>query len=218
MRNSSKDAKKQAMADIAYVQGILRIWDPIGIFPGDVGPMDEYDSYAPQLVTLLRGGATVDKIQDRLGEIRTRSMGLPAYPQKDRLIADQLVSWWGKRPATASVKITSPELQKLIAVVRGCLIEQPTDLIRLNLSLENLLYFLTTPTGRTKDNCAETDLYFSLHAANGFDWEHLPESYRLILDDLSGQLHDAIDSPAIAANFDSTPEQLLDRILKLKTK
>lgn len=99
MRDSLKDAKKQALADIAYVQSILRIWDPIGVLPDpgdDQGPMDEYDSYAPQLVTLLREGATVNKIQDRLSEIRTKSMGLAAYPEKDRPTAEQLVSWWKK--------------------------------------------------------------------------------------------------------------------------
>lgn len=114
--------------------------------------------------------------------------------------------------------ITAPELQKLVAVVHGSIIEQPTDFMRLNSSLENLLYFLTTPAGRTKENCEETDLYFCLHKDNGFNWDHLPEDYQLILDDIGGQLHDTIESPEIAKNFESTPEQLLERILKLKPK
>ena len=113
-------------------------------------------------------------------------------------------------------KITTPELQKLVAVAHSSIIEQPTDFMRLNLSLENLLYFLTTPAGRTKENCEETDLYFCLHKDNGYNWDHLPEDYQFILDDIGGQLHDTIESPEIAENFESTPEQLLERIRKLK--
>jgi hypothetical protein len=91
-----------------------------------------------------------------------------------------------------SMKITSSELQKLVAVVRGCIIEQPTDLQKLNASLEGLLTFLTTPAGRTDQNCKEADLYFCLNDDNGFNWDHLPEDYQLILDDIGGQLHDTI--------------------------
>jgi hypothetical protein len=117
-----------------------------------------------------------------------------------------------------AITITSTELKKLVEAVRNCIIERPTDLLQLNSSLENLLFFLTTPTGRTKENCWETDLYFGLHDDHGFDWGHLPEDYQLILDDIGGQLHDAIEHPQIAENFESTPEQLLERLRKLKTK
>jgi hypothetical protein len=113
-------------------------------------------------------------------------------------------------------KINSPQLQKLVVAVRDCIIEQPTDILRLNSTLENLLSFLTAPAERTKENCGETDLYFCLHADNGFNWDHLPEDYQLILDDIGGQLHDTIESPEIAKNFESTPEQLLERIRRLK--
>ena len=114
--------------------------------------------------------------------------------------------------------ITSPELKKLVEAVRNCIIERPTDLVRLESLLDSLLSFLTTPTGRTSGNCWETDLYFSLHDDHSFDWNHLPEDYKLILDDIGGQLHDAIEHPKIAENFESTPEQLLERTRKLRTK
>lgn len=96
----NKRLKNQVIADVEYVQEVLRRWDPIGVLPGPSeheGPINEYDSYAPQLVTLLRKGASVDEIQNRLVEIRTMSMGLPTYPEKDRLAAEQLVSWWRNR-------------------------------------------------------------------------------------------------------------------------
>jgi len=114
------------------------------------------------------------------------------------------------------MKMTSPELQKLIEAVHGCIIERPTDLVRLNLSMENLIGFLTMPVGHTNQNCKETDLYFCLHDNNGFNCDHLPEDYQLILDDIGGQLHDTIESPEVAKNFESTPEQLLERIRKIK--
>jgi hypothetical protein len=84
--------------------------------------------------------------------------------------------------------------------------------------LENLVLFLTTPTGRTDENCVETDLYFCLHDDHGFNWGHLPQDYQLILGDIGGQLHDTIEHSQIAKNFESTPEQLLERIRRLRAK
>ena len=111
----------------------------------------------------------------------------------------------------------SSELKKLIENVHYCIIEKPTNFIQLYSSLEELIYFLTTPTGRTKENCEETEFYFMLHEEKGFNWDHLPKEYQLILDDISGNLHDTIQAPQIAKNFESTPEQLLERIRRLKT-
>jgi hypothetical protein len=116
------------------------------------------------------------------------------------------------------MKISSTELQRLVVAVHDAIIEQPTDRGRLYSSIEDLLSFLTTPAGRTDQNCQETDKYFLLHEDNGFTWGHLPEEYQLILDDIGGQLHDTVMSPNIASNFESTPEQLLDRVRKLKNK
>lgn len=111
--------------------------------------------------------------------------------------------------------IKSPELQKLVTAVTDCITDRPTDLLRLKSTLESLLYFLTTPIGRTDENCSSTDLFFLLHDENGFNWDHLPEDFQLILDDIGGQMHDTISAPKIARNFESTPEQLLERVRKL---
>lgn len=43
-----KDRKRAAMAMVYTVQDALRRWDPIGVQPGEDGPADEYDSYAPR--------------------------------------------------------------------------------------------------------------------------------------------------------------------------
>jgi hypothetical protein len=95
-----KERKKEAMANIAHVQEVLRRWDPIGVFPGpseDQGPMDEYDFYAPRLLGLLQRGAEVEAVEARLVRIRTRWMGLDPYPPSDRPIAEELVAWWRSR-------------------------------------------------------------------------------------------------------------------------
>jgi hypothetical protein len=111
-----------------------------------------------------------------------------------------------------AMTITSPELKIFVEAVRKSIVERPTNLTQLHSVLENLLLFLTTPTGRTNKNCEETDLYFCLHEDHSFDWNHLPQSFQLILDDIGGQLHDTIYDSEIAKNFESTPEQLLERL------
>jgi hypothetical protein len=90
---TDKQLKANAMADIATVQEALRHWDPIGVLPGpgeDEGPMDEYDSYAPHILSLLMQGCGAPEIQAHLILIRTRSMGLDPYPATDSRIAREL--------------------------------------------------------------------------------------------------------------------------------
>jgi hypothetical protein len=81
--------------------------------------------------------------------------------------------------------------------------------------LEDLLAFLCSPEGRTHENCCAVDFYLGVKS----DWptciEHLPRDVYDILFDIGGTLHDAIQCPDIAANFESLPEQLLDRVRKL---
>jgi hypothetical protein len=48
-----------------------------------------------------------------------------------------------------------------------------------------------------------------------WDADELPESFVEILSDMSGALHDTVSAPDIAANFESTPDQLLERARRL---
>ena len=92
-----KQLKAHAKADVTVVEEILRRWDPIGVNPGpgeDNGPMDEYDSYAPAVLSLLMRGATGLEIEKHLVRIRVEQMSHKAYPPSDRPIAAELVSWW----------------------------------------------------------------------------------------------------------------------------
>ncbi|MCC6547948.1 hypothetical protein IT570_12350, partial [Candidatus Sumerlaeota bacterium] len=49
-------------------------------------------------------------------------------------------------------------------------------------------------------------------------WGHLPESFGEILNDMGGALHDTVTAPEIAQNFESTPEQLLERVRKISDR
>jgi hypothetical protein len=87
------------------------------------------------------------------------------------------------------------------------------DAAALRATLEALLVFLASDAGRTDANCATTDYFFALTEQ---EWSPLvPEAFRLILDDMSGTLHDTIYAPKIATTFESTPEQLLERVRRL---
>ena len=64
------------MADIRAVEAILRRWDPIGVEPGTMVPADEYDSYAPYLVSMIRNGCTLGEVTSRLEYLSSETMGL----------------------------------------------------------------------------------------------------------------------------------------------
>jgi len=114
-------------------------------------------------------------------------------------------------------RIHSPELASYLATVRDQLQARPINQTQLVAVLRQLLGFLSSPIGRTDINCKDTDLYFQLHDDNGFGWQHVPEALQLILDDIGGQLHDTITHPQIAESFESTPEQLLERLNSIET-
>jgi hypothetical protein len=69
--------------------------DPLGsVGPHRGVPRDEYETYAPRIASLLRGGANSDEVAAALGEFRTQTMGLPPDPQSDRVVADKIRDWY----------------------------------------------------------------------------------------------------------------------------
>lgn len=86
--------KHGAMARTRVVEQILRRWDPIGVSPGEVAPADEYDSYAPHIVSMLAAGCSVDVLAQHLQHIRTNSIGLPADLPRDTQCAIELLASW----------------------------------------------------------------------------------------------------------------------------
>jgi hypothetical protein len=111
----------------------------------------------------------------------------------------------------------SPELGDLVGEVYERITEEPSDLAKLKTAMESLLTFLGSPAGRTDANCLTTDAFFCISDHWKRRWEHLPDGFTLILDDIGGILHDTVSSPHIAMNFESTPEQLLERVRRLET-
>jgi hypothetical protein len=90
----------RAGEELLGVRKILARWDPIGVIDSleeDGLPPDEYDSYAPAILTMLRRGTTQDEIVQHLRLIQIRFMGLASSPDHDRWIADQLLEWWRSR-------------------------------------------------------------------------------------------------------------------------
>jgi hypothetical protein len=79
------------------VEAVLRRWDPIDVLPGDVAPADEYDSYAPGVVSMLAGGCSVAELAIHLERIRTETMGLGADRRRDTAFAEELVASWRAR-------------------------------------------------------------------------------------------------------------------------
>jgi len=100
----------------------------------------------------------------------------------------------------------SRNLRPLVeSVHRDLLARSPS----LKANLEELLAFLASNYGRTDANCCTVDRFFTKIEDN---WRTLPPPLRDIFAAMSGTLHDAIYAPRVAANFDSLPEQLLERV------
>jgi hypothetical protein len=76
---------------------VLRRWDPLDLAPGAFAPLDEYDSYAPHVVSLLAAGGSAAQVADHLERLRTGAMGLASDRARDLAVAEELVAWWRDR-------------------------------------------------------------------------------------------------------------------------
>jgi hypothetical protein len=77
VQNSSKVLKMKKVQIALYkaVDEILwKDWDPIGI--NHIAPRDEYQSYVPEIFSMLTENKDVNEIADRLSQIATERMGL----------------------------------------------------------------------------------------------------------------------------------------------
>ena len=120
---------------------------------------------------------------------------------------------WQRVAILRSGETASPELRSLLQQAYEKIKEQHPEFQKIKISLENLLYYLTTESGRTSANCVATDLFFTI-ADWGVGWELFQETLADIIGDINGALHDAVSSPDIARNFGGLPEQLLERVRK----
>jgi hypothetical protein len=98
MKDSAKRQHKHgAMEAVRRVEAQLRRWDPIGVMVGEGSPIDEYDSYAPHIVSLLAAGATESELAAHLEHIQTVTMRLPADAPRDMKCAREILGWWRTR-------------------------------------------------------------------------------------------------------------------------
>jgi hypothetical protein len=113
----------------------------------------------------------------------------------------------------------SPELAPLLYAAYRSIQGQAPDLADLRSALRDLFKFLSSKKGRTNANCSTTDSFF-LEIDNNWQGsrDHLPEAYQDLLGDIGGCLHDAVSAPEMAENFESTPEQLLERLERLASR
>lgn len=128
---------------------------------------------------------------------------------------DSLKALWQR--AFGEDRAVSGELSALVPAVCEEVERCPTNRLALRTSLETLLGFLSSREGRTDANCRAVDSFFCSPQDHGWevDWGHVPGEFQGILGDLGGTLHDTVAAPDIAQNFESTPEQLLDRVLRI---
>ena len=95
MDSADRSLKRAAMADIAAVEILLRLWDPIGVKPGIFAPVDEYNSYAPHIVSMVKGGCTFEELVAHLEHLSSVTMGIgsatPQSKSRRRDIAEKIV-------------------------------------------------------------------------------------------------------------------------------
>lgn len=110
------------------------------------------------------------------------------------------------------------QLRPLLGGAYEAIIARPYDVPRITSAIETLLAYLASPQGRTDAHCRAVDFFFCLGDGWERDWEDEPEEFADILADMGGALHDTVTHPEIAANFDSTPEQLLERMRNFRQR
>jgi len=113
-------------------------------------------------------------------------------------------------------ELVSPELRPFLRQVYCDVLAVPVDLAALKNGLIALLEYLNG-AGRTNANCWAVDLFFGMSDGWDGDWteQDLPEDFHDVLSLMGQALHDTVQSPEVAENFDCLPEQLLGRVRSL---
>ncbi|QUY41427.1 hypothetical protein [Acaryochloris marina] len=92
MSNNHKSRTKEARLRIQAVQTILKRWDPMDLAPGEFAPADEYDSYAPHIVSLVFQGYSAEQILEHLQRLRSGMVCMRENPRHDIEIAGEIIA------------------------------------------------------------------------------------------------------------------------------
>ena len=123
---------------------------------------------------------------------------------------------WGAVDHAKDGEPVSSELRPLLRQVYSDVLAVPAGLPALKDSLTRLLEYLDG-AGRTNANCWAVDLFFCLSKGWERDWteQNLPADFHDVLALMGEALHDTVQTPKVAENFDCLPEQLLERVRNL---
>lgn len=70
-------------------------WDPIGVSAAFPYAADEYDSYAPEIVSAIRNDASPNDIAQLLSDTEQKRMGLgDGSPERRLVLAEDIVAWF----------------------------------------------------------------------------------------------------------------------------
>jgi hypothetical protein len=89
---NNKERKKEVMSRVRLVQEILRRWDPMDLAPGEFTPADEYDSYAPHIVSMVAQGCSVEQLLGHLQTLRTGMVCMRDNPKRDMDFACEIIA------------------------------------------------------------------------------------------------------------------------------
>lgn len=90
--DNNKSRKKELMVKIQDVQAILRRWDPMDLAPGQLAPEDEYDDYAPHIVSLVSRGISLEQLLEHLQKLRSGMICMRDKTQDDPDIAREILA------------------------------------------------------------------------------------------------------------------------------
>lgn len=97
MRRLEKQESRNRWREI---RDLWNEWDPIGVYPADGGPEDEYESYLGPSLRLLEQKAGADEITKYLSHIVGEYMGLGTAGinySKPAEFAKKLQNWYAEK-------------------------------------------------------------------------------------------------------------------------
>jgi hypothetical protein len=116
--------------------------------------------------------------------------------------------------------LTTKSLQDGLAGLRKALGCRARGSVAVARAVQGILEFLCSPSNDNDENCASAGHFILLDLLEDPEIKaavsELPDELGLIIEDMGSFLDDVHTAPDIARNFESTPQQLLERLRKLQ--